>query len=894
MGRVLPLVVASAILLLLLPGSAWSQQTTGRIEGYIRDGEGRPVEAAAITVTSPDLQGQRTSASLTDGYFVIEALPIGVYELRIAPPGFDEFVQTGIAVRLGQTASLGFVYVGLRVHEIATITVTAKPSTVNPDETTVGGNLIAEEFSELPLGRGYRDLAALLPHVQESQFGQFGNELNFAGGTGYENKWFVDGADVSDPMFSNQGAELPYNFVRAVQVRVGGYQAEYRGAVGGVVDVITRRGSDTLRGEVFGYFLNDKTAGSAQVGIHDPEKGGFARWDVGGGLSGPITRDRLWYFLAYNPAVDGQEIDIAGLGLLNEKSTTHRFAARLDWRANDSNDFALSVVGNPNRREGPAPFISGTPSAFASTSSVLTIGELGVVSTTLKGFHYLSDAALLESNVSAVWSRNNWLPATEQGANEVFFYDHETDVISGGTWGTAYAKGFDFTAGLKGTWQLSAHTLKAGAEYRRYNMDSDYGGNQLERFYNPDTAEETYVQAIFYADGNVANRTPAAFVQDSWRLGNRLRLNLGLRWNGQYLVDSQGEVAVRITDQWQPRIGATYLLGAERRGKLFGSVGRYYQDLSLYAASSLLVEDSGTMVTMYDHDPRQDPSGGTVVYDGDDVLIDPLRGQYYDEATLGYERQIGRRGRFTVRGIYRELGNAIEDAWSESEATKVWGNPGRGRISEYPNPSRNYSALEFTYQLSGAERFNVLTTYVLSRNRGNMTGLSAIEYGGGAPNLSRQWDVLESTIDGHGLLPNDRTHVLKLAGSWRAGYGLTVGGNVSWIRGTPLNELGAAAVDPTYHTFIVPRGTAGRLPDIWDLSLRLSYDFGYWSGHDRGARILVDLLHIGSQQEVTNTDQKHYLLQDDDSNQNAPNPTYSMQTNYQPPFAVRLGAQLYF
>ena len=299
-------------------------------------------------------------------------------------------------------------------------------------------------------------------------------------------------------------------------------------------------------------------------------------------------------------------------------------------------------------------------------------------------------------------------------------------------------------------------------------------------------------------------------------------------------------------------------------------------------------------VSVYDHDPRQDPTGGEVVYGGDDELLDSMRGQYYDELTLGYERQLGRRGRFTLRGIYRELGEAIEDTWSQEFEAYVWGNPGRGRMSEFPRPSRDYTALELTYQLSGADRFNVLATYVLSRNRGNMSGIFATDYGYGNPNLGPQWDELESTINGHGLLPNDRTHVLKLAGSWRAGYGLTLGGTVSWVHGTPLNEFGAGATDPGYHTFIVPRGTAGRLPDIWDLSLRLSYDFGYWSGHDRGARILIDLLHVGSQREVTNTDQKHYLLQDDDGNQIVPNPTYGMPTHYQPPFAVRLGAQVYF
>ena len=115
-----------------------------------------------------------------------------------------------------------------------------------------------------------------------------------------------------------------------------------------------------------------------------------------------------------------------------------------------------------------------------------------------------------------------------------------------------------------------------------------------------------------------------------------------------------------------------------------------------------------------------------------------------------------------------------------------------------------------------------------------------------------------------------------------------------WLRGTPLNEFGATIIDPSYHTFVVPRGTAGRLPDIWDLSLRLTYDLGFLFDGERGARFLLDFLHIGSPTEVTNQEQKHYLAQDDQGNQTSPNPTYGAATAYQPPFAMRLGAQIYF
>jgi hypothetical protein len=216
-------------------------------------------------------------------------------------------------------------------------------------------------------------------------------------------------------------------------------------------------------------------------------------------------------------------------------------------------------------------------------------------------------------------------------------------------------------------------------------------------------------------------------------------------------------------------------------------------------------------------------------------------------------------------------------------------------LSEFPQLKREYRALEVSYHHSGGDRYYLLASYVLSENRGNYSGFFFSDgNGGGPPNLGPAFDVLESTVDGDGLLPNDRTHVFKVSGSYRIGLGLTVGAMASWMSGTPLNEFGSALFDALYPVFLVPRGEAGRMPSIWDLNFRVAYDLSALLQSRMHPRIIVDLLHVGSPREPVLYDQRHYLERDDQGNHVAPNPTYGLATAYQPPAAVRFGIEMIF
>jgi hypothetical protein len=247
-----------------------------------------------------------------------------------------------------------------------------------------------------------------------------------------------------------------------------------------------------------------------------------------------------------------------------------------------------------------------------------------------------------------------------------------------------------------------------------------------------------------------------------------------------------------------------------------------------------------------------------------------------------------------IRGIYRNLREIIQDAVDPGTGMRLVGNPGRGNMSFLPKPKREYTALELTLEKMRGKSFNFLTSYVLSRNYGNYTGLFDSDFSLEVPHSGLTYDYPEQLANGTGLLPNDRTHNFKFFGSYKLDFGLLVGTSFIWQTGTPLNEFGAFARDPFVSVFLRPRGTAGRTPSIWDLSFRLTYGFNRFVGSNVNSKLILDAFHLFSQREVVNIEQKHYFAVDANGNQVSVNPNYLRPLLYQPPMTVRLGLEVGF
>ena len=258
---------------------------------------------------------------------------------------------------------------------------------------------------------------------------------------------------------------------------------------------------------------------------------------------------------------------------------------------------------------------------------------------------------------------------------------------------------------------------------------------------------------------------------------------------------------------------------------------------------------------------------------------------------MGFEQVLDGRLRLGLRGVHRRLREAIDDGLAPGTLERVIGNPGRSGLAFLERPRRSYYALELTVRWRSARSLDVAASYVLSRNRGNYTGLWDHDVDYALPNGKTDPDLAEQTPNSYGLLPNDRTHVFKLFGTGRLPFGLTVGAFFTWQTGTPLSELGATPL-PAHFVNLRPRGTVGRTPPLRDLSLRLMY--AILAGRGLEPRVSLDLLHVGSARRPVTLDQLHYAALDAGGRQTAPNPNYLEPTRDQAPMLVRLGATVRF
>ncbi len=259
----------------------------------------------------------------------------------------------------------------------------------------------------------------------------------------------------------------------------------------------------------------------------------------------------------------------------------------------------------------------------------------------------------------------------------------------------------------------------------------------------------------------------------------------------------------------------------------------------------------------------------------------------FDEFTLGYERLLPSNGRFTVRGLYRHLRTGLL-------VSGAIGNPGPGGFDWLPAPQRDYIGLEIASE--GAWRgIRYRASYVLSRTRGNYTGLFSSDYGTSegarTPGVNLGLTNAEQARNSFGLLPNDRTHVFKVSAAHTFGSGLDGGVFLSGESGSPINELAAGAWDNLWNTvYLVPRGSAGRTPFLWNVDLRLAYPLGF--GRGSGSRVVLDLLHVGNPRGTTWVEEVHYLTRDANGNPATPNPRYGLPVAFQPPMGARVGVEI--
>jgi hypothetical protein len=876
----------AALVVLLVTGFAapevLGQDVSGALRGRVVSPDSRPLAGVLVKASGPSLPQPVAVESDARGNVRLLSLPVGTYSVLFRAIGYGPIRYDGVSVRLGRTTDLGRIVLEPRTVELPEITVAARTSPIDPITTTSGTTVSADVFDALPLDRSFRSIVALGPgaNSQPPNIARQSEGVNISGGSVWDNAYFVDGVDVTDPYRGASGTNLPYNFLQAVEVKTAGYEAEYGRALGGVVNMVTPSGGNRFEGEAFSFVSDHRLRTAARYGLREPNLNSYTQFDVGLALSGPFRRDRLWFYVAYNPIIDNRTASYTGMAATRDRQIQHRFAGKLTWQPRATTRIALTTTGDPSWHDAVGPGDFGSPVSVLNSDVVLGRLREGGATFSLRGTQVQSKL-LLEGVLSRSWFREDRVPQTSLGATAPLFVD--TNGAASGGFGGGDREHLGRTSlQLSSTLATGLHTFKAGLEYQNNTLDShiDEGRDSIGGVIYQFSDSEYYWDRI-QGQAHVGNRVYTAFAQDSWEVSHWLRLNGGLRWEEQAWVDANGVRRQTIAGEWSPRLGFIISPGPRGSQKVFGSAGRFYEQVPL-GALGFFYGSGSFSETFYPQDPRADTAGAVpyVLQAGGVRQVPGLRGEYYDEVTLGYERLLGSGVKAGLHGTYRVLRSVIEDTQIFGD-TDVVGNPGRGRLSEFPTPNHKYRAIELTLERAGRGPLYLRASYVLSRNTGNYNGLWVGD--GQLANAGSQFDNHDSLVISTGPLPNDRTHVVKLMGSYRLRFGLTLGMYGAWQSGTPLNEYG---LNGGSLAFLRPRGSAGRTPSLWDLSLRLDYRVPRVAVRGAATRVILDLEHIGSPRRPVAVDQLHYFGL---GPQNGTNPRYGQATVNQPPMSLRLG-----
>ena len=285
--------------------AAQSQATTGVIRGTVTDPQGAAVANATVTLRETQTGFQRQLVSNERGIFIGSLLPLGTYDVTARAVGFSETRRTGIRLGVGETVNLTLP---LAAVQLQAVVVEATQAVVEATRIESSTRLPDAAVERLPNnGRNFLNLTLLTPNVAIVQ-GPDGDELSIGGQKGIHNNVSVDGADFNNPFFGEQrgGQRPPFTFnldaVQEIVVTSSGGTAEFGRSSGGFVNVVTKSGTNDLRGSVHYYGKDGALSGVARHGSLSLEPD-FTQHQFGFTLGGPIKRDRAFFFVAYDQQI---------------------------------------------------------------------------------------------------------------------------------------------------------------------------------------------------------------------------------------------------------------------------------------------------------------------------------------------------------------------------------------------------------------------------------------------------------------------------------------------------------------------------------------------------------------------------------------------------------------
>jgi hypothetical protein len=681
-------------------------QTTGDIEGRIADPSGTPLPGATVEATSPRMQGTRVEVSGVDGKYRVLAVPPGTYRIRASLEGF-ETVEESVTVALDATATLDLT---LRLVVKEAVTVTGEIPLVDVTSTTSGTNYTDRVIARLPVQRNYADIVRSNPGVDTDRGETQGRSLALTiyGATSVENQWIIDGINTTNVVKGLQGKAINNEFVQEVEVKTGGYQAEYGRALGGIVNVITKSGGNEFHGDVFAYYDSAATR-AAQVVTEEDSLAGMKitperRTDYGVDVGGYVVKDALWFFGAYNrvetPGTTSRFNStplVPNTLLFPRDQTDNLYSGKLTWNIRTGSTLVATVFSDPSTIEGAALVGAGTSGGLISSADPGTWEshrDIGGADYGVRASQVFGSRAFVTVSAARHQDRFELVPlepsavrltdltcegGTPDNPCQIPFLPNS---VTGGIGfiGGVFQRNHSRRDQLRAdsTLYFGDHEVKVGGDWQdgKTNLRAGFtGGQEVIRF-------NEYGQTYYFHDAFVRSLTDLTpidavlsvraidkgiYVQDSWRT-THWTVNLGLRFDQEDIRNAIDRTVFKTSNEWQPRVGVVWDPGGDGRMKAYASAGRFYYGMP--TELSVFAYHANVEVLTFNFSPvdlAQDPN--VIGHDhffasrgGTSEPIDPgIKGTYQDELTVGVERLLDPTLSIGVKGTYRRLGRTIEN-----------------------------------------------------------------------------------------------------------------------------------------------------------------------------------------------------------------------------------------
>ena len=890
-------------------------------------------------------QGEKTAVTDGEGRFSVPFLAPGSYAVRAELQGFEPVARGDVQVRLGQTADLVLT---MRLGTVTeTVQVTGDKPPVDTTTAAIGSSLDSATLSHLPIGRRFSDTLYLTPGVSTGGAVGAANP-SVEGSSGLENQYVVDGVNITNGgygalgsysiVFGSLGNGTPFDFMQEVQVKTGGYEAEFGQATGGVINVVTKSGSNQFKGSAFAYTRPhglESSYDTVQSIEGTVNVVGASLSDAGVTVGGPILRNKVFFFAAVDPqwqtttfvAPDG--FPLTSLGEVDRKRHLTNYAAKGSWQLSGSHHVDASFFGDPAVGD-KGPQRGG--SLLGQTTGAYSALEFGGHNQTVHYNGVLTPRFLVEASFGHALNRILETPSV----NEWRVRDTRVTprVINGGL-------GFYEAGNRSDSWQVQAKATNVlsglGAHQVRYGFDyENLDFAQITQYTGPtftapngrqtatgaviDIVPDVNLGQIYHvllASLTAARPTTqhyaSLFVEDEWKIGNSLTIRPGVRYEQETLAGTLVK-DFSLKSNFAPRVGVVWDPTHRGTARVFGNYGRYYARVPSDLAARALSSDSSITADYFDANLTQPIPDGLITTNplsgksatnhftllgGNADTIDPsAKLSYYNEWVIGTDYTVAHGLGLGARFVHRDIGRVLEDVQSypivaasaglpgAATADYLLTNPGPntpvvqdipGYTVAFESPVHNYNAVELTANRRLADRWSLTSSYRWSRLTGNFEGFFRNDNGQSDPGITSLYDyptndpsytaigtpVFGYTGDirflgkaGEGPLPLDRTHDVKVFGTYGFAMGLNVSLGLEVESGAPLT---AFAAHPIYTGggeiplsvrgagFETSDGFRTRTPWTKPVSAGASYDVKLGG---RALRLTADVFNLFNTQTV--------------------------------------------